>query len=116
MTCVTKAGGILERHVLMKSREDYHHHSPAVIPSGVNLAVRRSDYCRLPTKHGINIIEGSANDSLLKDGNIKQAVQRKSWCNDKDRKVEPSYTSDGWKALRHIFNEHVELPHHRRQR
>jgi hypothetical protein len=66
-------------------------------------------------KHGINIIKGSANDSLPKDGNIKQAVQRKNWCNDKDRKVEPSYASDGWKALRHILNEHIEVPPHHHQ-
>jgi hypothetical protein len=78
--------------------------------------LEEADYCRTPTKHRINVIEGSANDSLPKNGNIKQAVQRKSWRNNKDRKVEPSYASDGRKALRHILNEHIELPHHHQQR
>lgn len=64
-------------------------------------------------KHGINVIEASANDSLPKDGNIKQAVQGKGWCDDKDRKVEPSYTSDVRKTSSQILNKlHISRGRH----
>jgi len=89
----------------MITREGWFQYLPAVIPVREHLALERSDQCRTPTKHRIDVIEDGANNSLPKDRNIQEAVQRKEWRDDQDGEVEPSYASDSWKALRQGLNE-----------